>query len=380
MITFRHIQSITDIDETTWGTLQRSRYPFLSKPFLSALEQSGCVGEGTGWQPYHLIGEEDDRVVVFMPLYKKDHSYGEYVFDWQWANAFQQHGRRYYPKLLTAIPFTPADGPRLLSTKTIDVTLTTQILTSLQNTAQAEQASSWHVLFPDPKLAELLDTQSTLSRREDVQFHWLNRDYSDFDGFLQSLRSAKRKQLRRERRRVAEQGVHLVRKTGDQLDEQDWRAFYQCYQATYMKRSGHGGYLNRSFFEDIANTLSDQIMIVFAYEEDHVIASSLFFFDDNTLYGRYWGALKEVDCLHFEACYYQGIDFAIEHNLHVFNPGTQGEHKLVRGFEPIKTCSFHWIADADFAEAIEHYLNQERDHTAAYGKAASNHLPFRRDQ
>lgn len=328
----------------------------------------------------HLVGEEDGQLALAIPLYLKSHSYGEYVFDWQWANAFERYGRNYFPKALTAIPFTPASGPRILTQKPLTQDLLSEIEATIETFAKAHSLSSWHILFPEPTLAKLMNDNSKLLRREDVQFHWQNRNYNDFDDFLTPFRSSKRKQIRRERRIVASQGIELSQKTGAEIQLQDWEAFYDCYQATYLKRSGHSGYLNWEFFQEIARSMSDQVMIVLAHVDETVIASSLFFFDENALYGRYWGALGDYDCLHFEACYYQGIDFAIKKKLSYFNPGTQGEHKLVRGFEPVKTCSFHWIADAEFADAIKRYLEQEREQITRYQTGAAESLPFHRDE
>ena len=376
---FRFIHSLSDVNAHDWDRLRGENYPFLSYAFLHALEESGSVGAETGWTPQHLIGEDQGEIVLAMPLYIKEHSYGEYVFDWQWARAFEQHGRSYFPKLLSAVPFTPATGPRLLAHKPIDSITLASIFDVVKGFAAKHSMSSWHLLFPDTSLQNLLNQNKGLMLREDVQFHWKNSNYSNFDAFLSTLRSSKRKQIRRERRKVAEQGVHLVRKSGAELSDADWQNFYSAYRATYYKRSGHAGYLNETFFEQIAKTIGDQIMLVLAYLDDEFLASSLFFFDDHILYGRYWGALDEIDCLHFEACYYQGIDFAINRGLRTFNPGTQGEHKLVRGFEPVKTGSYHWIADSEFAVAVSNYLERERTGIDRYKQAANDYLPFKKE-
>jgi len=386
----RILSSITDVHQDEWNSLVPDDYPFAKHQFLLALEKSDSVSTNSGWTPRHVILEDQDGIALAMPMYEKTHSYGEYVFDWQWANAFERYGRAYYPKLLTAIPFTPATGPRILcrdSAKAdgLSAELIETLRTSIQALAESGLYSSWHLLFANEKDQHALANQPNVMRRQDVQFHWHNLDpvsgepYRDFDHFLQGFRSSKRKQIKRERRKVAEQDVDVRRVSGAQITDKDWHAFYQCYQATYLKRSGHSGYLNKDFFDFIATDLSDQCMLVSAYRNDAVIACSLFFFDQHSLYGRYWGALSDIDCLHFEACYYQGIEFAIERGLEHFNPGTQGEHKLVRGFQPTKTHSFHWVADPEFARAIGDFLNRERSHTDRYKEATEQCLPFHRD-
>lgn len=376
---FRFINGLSDISPSDWDRLRPSDYPFLSSGFLGALETSGCVGGDSGWTPMHLVGESAGELQLVLPLYIKDHSYGEYVFDWQWARAYETHGRRYFPKLLSAIPFTPAAGPRVLAKQPLDDSTLNAMLDHIANFSAEKSLSSWHMLFPDSELQQIISGNNRMLERNDVQFHWKNDGYKEFNDFLAPFRSSKRKQIRRERRKVAEQGIILHRKTGPEITETDWQSFYACYKATYLKRSGHSGYLNWKFFQQIARALGDQVMIVFAQKQEQVIASSLFFFDSDTLYGRYWGTLADVDCLHFEACYYQGIDFAIEKELHRFDPGTQGEHKLVRGFEPTKTYSYHWIADLDFATAISNYLVEERSGVQGYKSATENYLPFRRN-
>lgn len=379
------ISKIEDIPQDQWNALVRHAYPFANHKFLAALEKSGSVGGKSGWLPKHLVIEDDQGIAAAMPLYEKHHSYGEYVFDWQWANAFERYGRAYYPKLLTAIPFTPAIGPRILTREGLSIAdVLPAFLKALQALSEQLSVSSWHLLFADAETNQHLEQQESLLKRQDVQFHWQNRcaetggQYVDFEHFLQGFRSSKRKQIKRERRKVEEQGIEVQRRVGEQIQASDWAGFFTCYQATYLKRSGHSGYLNKAFFDLIAKSLPERCMLVTAYQQEQLIASSLFFFDNKRLYGRYWGALSRHDCLHFEACYYQGIEFAIEHGLECFDPGTQGEHKLVRGFQPTKTHSFHWIADAEFAEAIGRFLKQELQHTDRYKEAAASCLPFHR--
>lgn len=382
----RFLSRIRDIPSEQWNALVPYGYPFARFEFLDALESSGCVSADSGWIPRHLILEDNQELIAAMPLYQKDHSYGEYVFDWQWASAFERYGRAYYPKLLTAIPFSPVTGPRVLLREGCDLEQALGVIKrSIQLLAKQGGISSWHLLFVNKQLgAALSDTE--LLHRQDVQFHWQNkspetgRPYSGFEEFLQGFRSSKRKQIRRERRKIEEQGVRMSRISGTQIKPEDWASFYACYQRTYLKRSGHGGYLNKAFFEKVANRLAGHCMLVMAHQDDDLVASSLFFFDEQRLYGRYWGSLAHYDCLHFETCYYQGIEFAIEKGLSCFDPGTQGEHKLVRGFEPIKTHSYHWLGDAEFSRAIDEFLARERQHTDRYQQAAAQHLPFRKGE
>lgn len=389
---YRFLDSISEIEAESWNSLLQTNYPFAQHEFLDALETSGCVGVESGWIPRHLILQESNKLIAALPLYEKSHSYGEYVFDWAWADAFHRYGRPYFPKLVSAIPFTPVTGPRVLANKDTHLQdLLPQIQEAILGICRQKDFSSWHLLFPEGELINELEAvdaeagNTRLMRRDAVQFHWQNRDinsgdpYTDFDHFLQDFRSSKRKQIRRERRKVAEQGLVLERKSGADLRESDWQTFYTCYQATYLKRSGHSGYLNLDFFQQIAQKLSSQCMIVTATQGSSPVAASLFFFDDDCLYGRYWGALSSFDCLHFEACYYQGIEFAIERGIKRFDPGTQGEHKLVRGFEPVKTYSYHWIADPEFSAAVDDFLTRERQHNDRYQEAATEHLPFHRN-
>ncbi len=376
---FEFVRSIDEIGAGVWSQLDSSGSPFTRFEFLQALESSGCVGGDSGWHPRHLLISDGGQPIAVMPLYRKEHSYGEYVFDWAWAQAWAQYGQNYYPKLVNAIPFTPVPGPRLLMQSQEGIAEVVKAAAeAIENLCHKAGYSGWHMLFPQPELVELL--QSDMLLRKDVQFHWHNRDYLDFDAFLADLRSSKRKQIRRERRRVAEQGVYLQRLSGQQLTGEAMEAFYHCYCETYLRRSGHSGYLNRQFFQRIAETMAEQIMLVLAWREEQVVAASLFLFDSHNLYGRYWGALDDIDCLHFEACYYQGIEFAIEAGLAQFNPGTQGEHKLVRGFEPAQTSSLHWVADRRFQPALQDFLNRETQYKEEYRDAARDCLPFRRGQ
>lgn len=375
--TFRYLSSVDEIDASSWDRLAGCDYPFLRHDFLAALEHSGSVGGKTGWQPYHLTAYENDELVAVMPLYIKTHSYGEYVFDWAWAEAYQRYGVSYYPKLLTAIPFTPAGGPRLCTLPETDKkALIHAIVDDIQSKTACGQYSSWHLLFPlENELAAWEKT--TLRIRTGCQFHWFNRGYDHFDDFLATFVSRKRKTIKRERRRVAEQGIVLTRLSGDQISEQHIRDFFIFYQATYLKR-GQQGYLTLDFFLRLLKKLASHLLLIVAEKEGEPVASALCLQDSTALYGRYWGCLEEYECLHFEACFYQGIEYCIERGLQRFDPGAQGEHKILRGFEPVKTWSLHWIEHEAFREAVDRFLSQEKLGISEYQTQAAQMLPFKK--
>ncbi len=374
--------SIAEIPSSLWNGLFASANPFIQHAFLLALEESGCASGANGWQARHMLLLDGDRPVAVMPLYARSDSYGEFVFDWGWAEAYQRYGLAYYPKLVTAIPFSPVAGPRVGVAADAEPSIVFRtLLDALHQLAERQGYSSWHLLFPGQQLqAALLDLreEGAFLHREAVQFYWYNRGYRDFDDFLATLRSARRKNLKRERRMVAEQGISLQRKTADGISDEEWDGFYQCYVDTYRKRSGHDGYLNRDFFDRLRATMAAHLMLVVARHGGEIVACSLFLFDRQRLYGRYWGALQEFSCLHFETCFYQGIEFCIEHGLQEFDPGTQGEHKLMRGFEPVKSSSYHWIADHRFRAAIADFLSHERRSTERYKQHAETYLPYRK--
>jgi predicted N-acyltransferase len=376
--------SIIDIPASLWNGLFDSENPFVQHAFLLALEESECVSPEKGWQAQHMVMMDGDQPMAVMPLYAKNNSYGEFVFDWGWAEAYESHGLNYYPKLITAIPFSPVAGPRVgISPEADPAQVFAAILAALHQLAEKHHYSSWHLLFPGKRLqAALLEMkeEGAFLHREAVQFHWYNRDYHDFGNFLATLRSSRRKNVKRERRLVAEQGISMYRKTGAEITDEEWQGFFDCYMSTYRKRSGHDGYLNRDFFDRLRATMAEQLMLVVARHEDEVVACSLFLFDNRRLYGRYWGALRDFSCFHFEACFYQGIEYCIEHDLQEFDPGTQGEHKLMRGFEPIKSASYHWIADSRFRSAIADFLTQEKRGTERYKKQAETYLPYKKSE
>lgn len=373
------INSMSQVDSTSWNQLAGDAYPFLRHEFLLALEQSGSVCQKSGWIPAHLLVLDDDSLIAFMPLYLKNHSWGEYVFDHQWAEAYHQQGLEYYPKWLTAIPLTPCQGTRIVIKESISSLKVTQALLSfIKQLSEQHNVSSWHCLFPTLQEAELLKSLE-LSIREGVQFQWFNNHYQDFDAFLQTLNTSKRKMIKRERRRIQEQDIRLLRISGAKVSPLQWQIFYNFYSITYLKK-GSQPYLNLAFFQQIAATMGEQLLLVLAFKDDLPIAAALSFIGRETLYGRYWGCDEEYNNLHFETCYYQGLDYCIENGLQRFDSGAQGEHKIARGFEPITTYSAHWLKDHRFAKAIEDFVTEEKIMLARYKQKASTFLPFKQER
>lgn len=377
MVNIEFIDSLTAVSAAEWNAVSGTDYPFTRYEFLSNLEQSSCADGESGWQPQHVLVKRAGRLIAVMPLYVKYHSYGEYVFDWSWADAYRRHGRQYYPKLLSAIPFTPATGPRLCVAAGENLgAIALNLIEALRERIERTDMSSLHILFPQSELhTTLLD--AGLSERVGVQYHWFNDNFSSFDDFLATFSSRKRKNLRKERARVAEQELELCTLEGEQITAQHWQLFSRFYAMTYAKRSGHSGYLNEVFFQKLGENLSEHMVMTLAYWRGEAVAGALYFRDRTTLYGRYWGCVREFDCLHFEACYYQGIEYCIRNGLQHFDPGAQGEHKIQRGFAPIKTFSYHWIKDGAFRAAIDDFLEREHEAIDAHIEAAAELLPFK---
>ena len=352
--------SLENVQPEEWDALGGHADPFLSHAFLVALERYDCVGETFGWYPRHLLIRDDrSRLIGAMPMYLKTNSYGELVFDWSWASAYERSGRRYYPKLVVGIPYTPITGRRLLVAPDADaVTVKDALIQSAIQIAQENGLSSIHWLFLDPQDRARLESQGMMLRR-DCQYHWHNRDYADFDGFVAEFTSRKRKKVNRERRRVAEQEIELRTLHGTEVDAEDWAMFHRFYVDTFEKNAGIPT-LTLPFFEEVGRNLGDRVVMVVAEHEGRPVAAALNFRSDEALFGRYWGCDRDFHSLHFEACYYRGIDYCIEHGLARFEPGAQGEHKIARGFLPTTTWSAHWIRDEDFRDVIETFCRRER--------------------
>ena len=369
----RVCSAITEIDPQQWEALRHGdTQPFLNHHWLALLEQSGCVTEETGWRPLHLVLERNGQLVAAAPLYLKGHSYGEYVFDWAWADAYRRHGLDYYPKLLSAIPFTPVPGMRLLAA---DAPARKALAQALIELARESGVSSLHVLFPDPEEVQLLEFAGAMIRRG-VQFHWYNEGWPNFEAFLASLTQPKRKKIRAERRKVTESGVSFRRLSGRDISEADWAFFCRCYDNTYLEHHSTP-YLNRAFFNGLGERLPESVLMVIAERAGKPIASSLLMRDAERMYGRYWGAIENVPFLHFETCYYQAIEAAIDLGIRVIEGGAQGEHKMARGFTPQPTASAHWLAEPAFADAVQRFLEREGQAVSGYLDELNDRTPFK---
>ena len=366
------VGSLAGIRAADWNALADGN-PFTRHEFLSALLETGCASARTGWQPQFILLKRGERLAGAMPLFVKSHSSGEYVFDWAWAEAYERHGIEYYPKLLCAVPFTPVAGPRLLARD--DAARQTLAAAALE---AAREFSSLHVLFPHPAEAQLLETAGMLMRRT-VQFHWTNEGYADFDEFLARLTQKRRKVIRQERRRVRESGVTFRWLRGAEIERKDWEFFERCYRRTYAAHRSRP-YLNLEFFLRLGASLPEHTLLIVCERNGRPVAAALDLVADGVLYGRYWGALEHIPLLHFEACYYQAIEFAIAQRLERFEGGAQGEHKMFRGLLPTETLSAHWLAHPRFARAIEDYLERESKGIERYVDELNEHSPFKENE
>jgi predicted N-acyltransferase len=370
------IASIDAVEAGAWNVLEGTDCPFLRHEFLAALEHSGCVGPGTGWTPAHLVIEDDAGLAGAVPAYLKSHSWGEFVFDMGWAQAYSRVGLSYYPKLVAAVPFSPATGARLLRRPGTGPDLARALVGLIEHEARALSLSSAHVLFADEADRRVLEEAGWLTRR-DCQFHWENQGYADFEAYLATFTAEKRKKTRRERRRCEEAGIAFRTLLGPDLTPGLLDVIYGFHAQTFL-RHGHMPYLSREFFTEITRTLGDRLMVKLAVHDDTPIAAAIFFWSADALYGRYWGSLDAYHSLHFECCYHQGIEFCIERGIRRFEPGTQGEHKISRGFAPRLTWSAHHIVDPRFRDAIADFLAREAPAIEAYADEAAQHTPFRR--
>ncbi len=376
------VETVRDFPESFWSGQST---PFMQRAFWLALEDSKAIGSQTGWFGQHLIVFRDQEPVAALPLFVKTHNRGEYVFDHAWAQAYARHGLDYYPRLVTSVPFTPVTGSRILLAKDIVVTdVFPTLLQGIQVLAKKYGASSWHGLFLNQDFLQAYrdvgfsnPEAPKLAERMNVQFLWENKNYADFALFLNVMTAKRRKSIRVEREKVAVQGISCHWLEGAEIEDVDWQFFYRCYQNTYHVR-GQKPYLSQAFFKQLGASMPDALALVIAQDADqNSIASALFFKDEHTLYGRYWGAICDVDCLHFEVCYYQGIEYAIQHELRWFDPGTQGEHKLIRGFAPVLTHSLHWLAESAFMDAVIDFTVRERVGVEAYFNEAMGCLPYK---
>ena len=371
----RTIGHMAEIDTIDWDKLVAASggSVMLKHAFLQAFETSTSVSLDTGWQPQHLLFLDENELVGAIPLYAKSHSYGEFVFDWAWADAYQRNGLKYYPKWLCGVPFTPVPGPRLLTADAYRPAVAQGLL----EWAKLSKLSSLHVLYTQPADQEAL-VEAGCMPRSHTQFHWFNRGWHSFDEFLASLTQPKRKKIKAERRKVKDAGIVTRVLTGSSLSPAHWDFFYRCYANTYHMR-GNPPYLTPSFFKQIAQTMPDHCVMALAYDGERPIAASLLWRDQangqQRLYGRYWGALEHVDCLHFELAYYTPLEWAITNGIDVIEGGAQGEHKLARGFVPVATHSAHWLAHPGFADAVEQFLERERAGVQSYTDSLTS--PFK---
>lgn len=371
--TIRLAPCVGHFEAQQWNALGGNLNPFVSHEFLTALEDSASVGPGTGWDPAPIaIVDDQDNLLAAMPSYAKGHSQGEYVFDHSWADALHRAGRNYYPKLQIAAPFTPANGPRLLLSDAAHATL---LLKGAEIVCEQNGLSSAHATFINPDQLPLFESEDWLIR-SDIQFHWLNRGYDDFDGFLASLSSRKRKNLRKERE-AATRELRIERLSGDDIKPEHWDVFWAFYQDTGARKWGTP-YLTREAFTLIGERMGDSVVLILALDNDEPIAGALNFVGSDAIYGRYWGCTRDVRFLHFELCYYQAIDIAIELGLPRVEAGAQGGHKLARGYEPVQTYSAHYLVDPGFREAVAEFLKREREGVSADQLFLDQRTPFKK--
>jgi hypothetical protein len=371
------VQSLAGVRSDEWNAIAGVDNPFLSHAFLAGLEIHGCLADH-GWQSCHVLVRDGAQLIGALPLYLRGNSHGEFVFDWSWAEALERAGGRYYPKLVTAIPFTPVRGPRfLVHPRAAEPDVVRRLLLEYALAfARDNGLSSWHCLFPDTEDAEWLSARTELLPRCTCQFHWRNRGYEDFEAYLGALDAKRRKQIRRERREVAGSGVEIVRLGGADVTPQLWQVFHRFYRSTFERRWGEPR-LTLPFFRSLSGTLADRTLLILARDRGEWIAGAFAMVGSDTVYGRHWGCSRTVPFLHFELCYYQTIEYCIQRRLRSVDAGVQGEHKVPRGFEPEAALSFHWLRDPGFHAAVQTYLEHERAHVTRYVGELRAHLPYR---
>lgn len=371
------VSCIDQIDSASWNALINISNPFIKHEFLSGLERTGCVSSETGWTPSHVVATEGGKVVGALPLYIKHHSWGEFVFDFAWADAYERNNKLYYPKIISAVPFTPVTGTRFLTSPSSPDVVKKNLLQAALGLVEEIKASSLHCLFTTYQENRFLGSNKFLSRLG-CQYHWENHSYGDFDSYLSTFTAEKRKKVKRERRRVNEAGIEILVLEGDQIDNEHWNVFYRFYYRTLMGKSGYVP-LSPEFFRGLGRTMPENMVLVLARYHGDYVAAALSLRDENALYGRYWGASEEFHSLHFEVCFYTGIEYCINHGLHRFEPGAQGEHKISRGFMPTPTYSSHWMADPVFQRVIGVSLEREREHMHYRMRELSSHGPFKKE-
>lgn len=377
-MTVRILESLAEVSAEQWNALSDGRFPFIRYEFLRAMEKHGAVGELYGWYPQYLVIEEQGQLIAAAPMYIKDNSYGEFVFDWAWADAWHRAGLHYYPKLVVAIPYTPATGPRLLVRPDRDFeTYASQLIDAATTHAQQSGMSSLHWLFTGERDTRQFQSNSRYLMRLGCQFHWHNADYRDFDDYLANFTQQKRKKIRRERRMVGEQGVEIEIRHGDEMEDRHWDIYHRFYRSTFERKSGIPT-LSQGFFMEIGETMQRNVVVVMARHQGEYVAAAFNVRGSDTLYGRHWGCSHDFHSLHFEACYYQGLDYCIQHGLQRFEPGAQGEHKISRGFLPAPTWSAHWVAHDGFRDGLTRYLDHEREAINDYMDELHQHSPFKK--
>ena len=373
------IEKLSEVSAADWNALlSPDASPFLKHEFLSTLEETACVGSNTGWQIAHLALYRSKKLIGAMPLYLKLHSYGEFVFDWSWAQAYEQQGMQYYPKALSAVPFTPVQGSRILFAPLENKSqVQEQLIAGLKTLLMQNKLSSAHVLFPLGEQTQAMVDQGFMLR-DSVQFHWHNHQFVSFEQFLSTLTMKRRKNIRQEREKVSREGISFRHIPGQSATDQDWEFFYQCYANTYMEHHS-SPYLNQDFFKLLCSRMPENLHLIVAQRGSSPIAASLLFVDaaSSTAYGRYWGALEHIPCLHFETAYYQAIEYCIEQKIETFEGGAQGEHKMARGFLPTTIQSAHFIVDPQFSKAVKHFLEREQLGIGAYVDELAEHSPLK---
>jgi uncharacterized protein len=376
------IEKLSEVSAADWNALlSPDASPFLRHEFLSTLEETACVGSKTGWQIAHLALYRSKKLIGAMPLYLKLHSYGEFVFDWSWAQAYEQQGMQYYPKALCAIPFTPVQGSRILFAPLENKSqVQEQLIAGLKTLVLQNKLSSAHILFPLGEQTQAMVDQGFMLR-DSVQFHWHNHQFVNFEQFLSTLTMKRRKNIRQEREKVNREGITFRHIPGQSATDQDWEFFYQCYANTYMEHHS-SPYLNQDFFKLLCSRMPENLHLILAQRGTSPIAASLLFVDatSSTAYGRYWGALEHIPCLHFETAYYQAIEYCIEQKIETFEGGAQGEHKMARGFLPTTIQSAHFIVDPQFSKAVKHFLEREQQGIGAYVDELAEHSPMKSDK